>query len=104
MMGGPRDDAASHDLTGGNAWVPLLMPTLFPDLDPTYFGAAAARALLTLRRAAKLQVRQDGTDLHVTVTNLTGHKLPTGYPEGRRMWLQVKFKDKDGQGSKGSGG
>ena len=27
------------------------------------------------------------------VTNLTGHKLPTGYPEGRRMWLQVQVQD-----------
>jgi len=25
------------------------------------------------------------------LTNLTGHKLPTGYPEGRRMWMNVKF-------------
>jgi hypothetical protein len=27
------------------------------------------------------------------VTNQTGHKLPTGYPEGRRMWINVKFYD-----------
>ena len=26
----------------------------------------------------------------VAVTNRSGHKLPTGYPEGRRMWLTVK--------------
>jgi len=29
----------------------------------------------------------------VKVTNLTGHKLITGYPEGRRMWLNVKWYD-----------
>ena len=29
----------------------------------------------------------------VRVVNLTGHKLPTGYPEGRRMWVNVKVWD-----------
>jgi len=32
----------------------------------------------------------------VTITNRTGHKLPTGYPEGRRMWIQVVAKDEFG--------
>jgi recombinational DNA repair ATPase RecF len=27
------------------------------------------------------------------VTNLTGHKLISGYPEGRRMWLNMKWFD-----------
>ena len=27
------------------------------------------------------------------VTNLTGHKLITGYPEGRRMWLRIRWYD-----------
>jgi hypothetical protein len=36
---------------------------------------------------------KEGTDLKVTITNNTGHKLPTGYPEGRRMWINVKFYD-----------
>ena len=31
--------------------------------------------------------------LTVTVTNETGHKLPSGYPEGRRIWLNVKAWD-----------
>src|SRR6185503_6121733 len=30
-------------------------------------------------------------DLVVRITNETGHKLPTGYGEGRRMWINVQF-------------
>ena len=30
------------------------------------------------------------------ITNLTGHKLPTGYPEGRRMWVNVQYLDAEG--------
>jgi hypothetical protein len=33
----------------------------------------------------------------LTITNLTGHKLPTGYPEGRRMWVNVRFLGADGK-------
>ena len=32
----------------------------------------------------------------VRVRNLTGHKLPTGYAEGRRMWLTVEARDGNG--------
>jgi hypothetical protein len=32
----------------------------------------------------------------VRVTNLSGHKLPTGYAEGRRMWIRVEAKDGSG--------
>jgi hypothetical protein len=32
----------------------------------------------------------------VRVTNQTGHKLPTGYPEGRRMWINLRAYDTDG--------
>ena len=34
--------------------------------------------------------------LAIKVTNLTGHKLPTGYSEGRRMWLNVQVRDANG--------
>jgi uncharacterized protein (TIGR03382 family) len=30
------------------------------------------------------------------VTNESGHKLPTGYPEGRRLWLEVAVTDATG--------
>jgi hypothetical protein len=46
-----------------------------------------------LQNAADLTVNQIGNELVVTVVNNTGHKLPTGYPEGRRMWINVKFLD-----------
>jgi hypothetical protein len=46
-----------------------------------------------LQNAADLVAAQDGEELKVTVTNNTGHKLPTGYPEGRRIWVNVQFYD-----------
>ena len=36
-------------------------------------------------------------DVTVRVINETGHKLPTGYPEGRRMWLNLRAYDDDGE-------
>src|SRR5262249_3985525 len=38
----------------------------------------------------------------VRVTNHTGHKLPTGYPEGRRMWLEIDVLDDTGRSVAGS--
>jgi hypothetical protein len=34
-----------------------------------------------------------GGQLRVRVVNQSGHKLPTGYGEGRRMWINVRFYD-----------
>ncbi|MDX1389153.1 MAG: hypothetical protein R3344_08185, partial [Acidobacteriota bacterium] len=51
------------------------------------------RAEAMLESAATLSAGQVGDDLVVRVTNLTGHKLITGYPEGRRMWLNVQWFD-----------
>jgi hypothetical protein len=38
---------------------------------------------------------QAGNRPTLTVTNETGHKLPSGYPEGRRIWLNVQAYDID---------
>ncbi|MCK6483153.1 MAG: hypothetical protein HUU22_03805 [Phycisphaerae bacterium] len=57
------------------------------------------RNLSMLARAATLTASLDDgqtpgqLQLRVRVVNETGHKLPTGYPEGRRMWLTVDFYD-----------
>jgi hypothetical protein len=40
--------------------------------------------------------RDSGKAAIVRVTNQTGHKLPTGYPEGRQMWIHFQAFDTDG--------
>lgn len=89
-----RTDLPLHDMTGGSTWLMGLMSTLFPSqVDAAAMQAAITRARYMLQHAAELAVVQEGTQLKVTVTNNTGHKLPTGYPEGRRVWINVKFFD-----------
>jgi hypothetical protein len=93
-----RDDLPLHDMTGGNTWFLSLLPLLYPDdVDEVAILAAVERARYMLQNAAELDAAQEEDDLRVTITNQTGHKLPTGYPEGRRMWINVKFYDADMQ-------
>ncbi len=89
-----RDDLPLHDITGGSTWFPGLLSTLYPDeVDDSALQAGIARARYMLQNAAELALAQEDENLRVTVTNNTGHKLPTGYPEGRRIWINVKFYD-----------
>jgi len=96
-----RTDLPLHDMTGGSTWLPGVIASLYPNLpdevNPAALQAGAQRARYMLQNAATLAARQTGRTLRVTVTNQTGHKLPTGYPEGRRMWLNIRFYDADGQ-------
>lgn len=94
-----RSDMAAHDLSGGNAWVPDVIANLYAgddDVDPVALEAGKQRAISMLQRAATLEVTQSGDAIIVRVINETGHKLPSGYPEGRRLWLNVQFKDGGG--------
>jgi hypothetical protein len=93
-----RDDLPLHDITGGSTWFPSLLPMLYPgEVDEAALQAGIERARYMLQNAAELEAAQEEAQLRVTVTNNTGHKLPTGYPEGRRMWINVKFYDADMQ-------
>jgi hypothetical protein len=93
-FGPTRTDLPLHDMTGGSTWLPGLLPAMYPgEVDPAAMQAGIERARYMLQNAADLDAMQTGDDLVVTVTNNTGHKLPTGYPEGRRMWINVKFLD-----------
>lgn len=90
-----RDDLAVHDLTGANHFVPDLIPDFYPgEYDAGALAAGKARAVSMLQRAATLEIieqtRADEAGVTVRVTNETGHKLPSGYPEGRRIWLNLR--------------
>jgi len=120
-----RTDVAGHHFNGGNTWMSRILAsvdTKGPVTDPynrliltgaKYSGAqietaglenagaalveGAARAEQMLKRAATLKVvsgSQGGATLRVV--NHTGHKLISGFPEGRRMWLNVRFLDSSG--------
>jgi len=100
-QGSRQDDLRTHQFAGGNAWMPAVLKSAY--------GAALGReagfdrtilyALDMLQnRSALVQAQVDSVSngtaqVSVKVTNLTGHKLPTGYPEGRRMWLHVEARD-----------
>ncbi len=89
-----RDDLPLHDMTGGSTWLAGLLGTLFPgQVDEAAMQSGITRARYMLQNAADLAVVQEGSQLKVTVTNNCGHKLPTGYPEGRRIWINVEFFD-----------
>jgi hypothetical protein len=107
----PQDYFRRHDLVGGNYWVPRALARTINDVDGNVapaLEASAMRAGEMLRNAATVEIT--GATLtggHVSatvrVTNNTGHKLPTGYPEGRRMWLEVAVVDDTGTIVAGSG-
>jgi hypothetical protein len=89
-----RDDLPLHDMTGGSTWLPGLLGTMFPgDVDEAALAAGIERARYMLQNAAEMTLAQEESQLEVTITNNGGHKLPSGYPEGRRVWINVKFFD-----------
>lgn len=93
-----RNDMPAHDLSGGNTIVQQMALNLYPneELDPVNMQAGKERSISMLQRAATLQLTQQGSYLTSRVINETGHKLPSGYPEGRRLWLNVRQFDADG--------
>jgi hypothetical protein len=93
-----RSDLPLHDLTGGNTFLPDILPTFFPgEVNTTELQAGKQRATAMLQLAASLSLvaGQAGPNptVTVTVTNEGAHKLPSGYPEGRRVWINLKAYD-----------
>jgi hypothetical protein len=98
-----RKDLPLHDMTGGNYWMPVAIQYLDSlgklrlggGLTATQIAAlndGILRAQKQLNEAATLVVSGDT----LKVVNHTGHKLISGYPEGRRMWLYVTWFDDSG--------
>lgn len=95
-----REDLPYHDLTGGNTFIPKLVKLLFTSVNSEALDSGIIRARYMLQKAATLDlsVNQSGNNpvATVRVTNETGHKLPSGYPEGRRIWINLVAKDGSG--------
>ncbi|WP_041521953.1 multiheme c-type cytochrome [Gilvimarinus agarilyticus] len=96
IMGPERSDRATHWFAGGNT-------TLLEHFGHTD-NAKRARALLQSSATIELvdppQSIQPGALEKITlkVTNTgAGHKLPTGFPEGREVWVDMQLKDASGK-------
>ncbi|MBK8045991.1 MAG: hypothetical protein IPK16_01955 [Anaerolineales bacterium] len=110
LFGGATRDCVTngclpvHELVGGNTWAPQLLKDARWRLNAQADSGAldettlAARAML--QRAATLTATLANAggvkSVAVRITNETGHKLPTGYAEGRRMWLMLEAFDAAG--------
>lgn len=96
-------DMPLHDMTGGSYWIPSALKYLYSqgklrfseglrDFQVRSWAEGAERAREMLNAAASLSV--NGNVLKVI--NLTAHKLISGYPEGRRMWINIKWYRSNG--------
>ncbi len=101
---GNRDDPPRHDFVGGNDWGPALLKAAYPGLRDAQYDYTRAAAQASLRQAVRLEIRSlaaEGpaggkVDLALRVTNLAGHKFPTGYADGRRAWVEIAVVDSKG--------
>ncbi|OVE75061.1 hypothetical protein BVX95_00375 [archaeon D22] len=101
-----RSDLPLHDMTGGNYWMPEAIKYLdglsklrlgggLNDTQMAALDAGILRAKEQLNLAATLVV--DYNSSTVKIVNHTGHKLISGYPEGRRMWIKTTWMDDGGK-------
>lgn len=103
FAGPPHPDGGTrHVLVGANATTLAVLQNLYGsagtgEVADARFEESIAWTQSFVRTSATLEVEfPDSVDasagigaLPVTVTNETGHKLPSGYSEGRVMWLEV---------------
>ena len=105
VLGEPRERLARHTFLGGNFFM-LRMLNRFraslgviapaPELDAsaraTLRQLETDTATISVTRTAMVNGRLEAD---VDVRNLTGHKLPTGYPS-RRVWVHLTVRDAAG--------
>jgi MYXO-CTERM domain-containing protein len=91
-----------HDLVGANRFMVELLRSEFGssgtnDIADLFFNTTLdnmdaflpTSATVELTAPAEVDIAEGISALGVRVINNTGHKLPTGYSEGRVMWLEV---------------
>ncbi len=106
VLGAPRKGFARHTFVGGNFFMQRMLSRYRDDLGvlaPIGEMDAAVRATLNNLQTATARISVDLGEISngrlmadVRVENLTGHKLPTGYPS-RRTWLHVTVRDRSGR-------
>jgi hypothetical protein len=99
VFGPTRPDMRRHEFAGAAAPVLDLIAAYWqgdPAVNQEAVARGRARSVSMLERAATLEVEQACGALRVRVVNESGHKLPTGHIEGRRVWVNVRFLDAAG--------
>jgi MYXO-CTERM domain-containing protein len=97
--GSPSYDAANAGLLGQTATLTLSL-TQGEGLNAAALAAGADRAKQQLQLAASIDALSYASAtgaLGFRVQNRTGHKLISGFPEGRRMFVNVKVLGAGGQ-------
>jgi hypothetical protein len=104
--GGSRTgNLAVHSLVGGNTWIPTVLSGEFGAAlnRVAEFAQTTQWARAMLQGSAQVSVAPvafvapagatpGSATVSVQVTNLSGHKLPTGYAEGRRAWIDLQVR------------
>jgi hypothetical protein len=106
VLGKPRERLARHTFVGGNFFVlsmlnanrrELGVVAPAPELEAARHATLRQLETATATIAIPLARRQGAQlDVEVVVRNLTGHKLPTGYPS-RRVWIHLTVRDSSGR-------
>ncbi|CAE7656795.1 unnamed protein product [Symbiodinium necroappetens] len=105
-----RENLFDHGWVGANVFAIDLILELNPIEDPDDFSdpfnddytipmlnRARAETIEMLQLASDMELSVDDSMLNVRVINQCGHKLLTGYPEGRRIWINVQYFDDMGE-------
>jgi hypothetical protein len=90
-LGKDRDKVYTHYFIGGNALVTKLLGS---DMHSTRTDDMLKSAATVQIMAPKELSSTHANQVQIRVTNVgAGHKLPTGFPEGREMWIDFKVLD-----------